>query len=290
MNDKKFQRLLKIVIIASVFLFAGRAWQHLFWDAPFRALLWDESWMKGIVETLLKTNWEDYITDNKFDYKIQAAIRGFGWFYLICALLVLLALRLKKISEVFMFLGSLSLILLAGLYCKERFFSVGQFFEYSIQFSTPLILLMMVRNQRITPKMIYFLKIIIALTFICHGLYAVNYYPRPGRFMDMTINILGISESSAEYFLTIVGYLDFVIGIGVFLSFRYSKYILIYAIIWGFLTTFARIWANVYFEYFLETLHQWWYEAAYRVPHFLIPLVLYLILKDKPNLKRKANY
>jgi hypothetical protein len=281
MNDKNFQRLILIVQIATVFLFLGRSWQHLFWDAPFRTLLWDEAWMKGIVETVFNTSWKNYITSNDIDFKIQTFIKGLGWFYLLCALMAVFIQKWKKVSGVFMILGAASLVFLAALYCKERFFSVGQFFEFSIQFSTPVLLYLMVKKGEFNERIVLFLKIIIALTFVCHGLYAINYYPRPGLFTEMTINILGISETGAEHFLKLAGVFDFIIGIGIFLPFRFSKYILIYAILWGFMTTIARVWANVYLDFFWESLHQWWFEAAYRVPHFLIPLTLFLFLKQK---------
>jgi hypothetical protein len=289
MSDKIFQRLILIVQIAAVLLFLGRAWQHIFWDAPYRALLWDENWMKGIVEALFNTSWDDYLTNNDNDNKIQAFIKSIGWFYLICALMAIMIQKWKKVAGVFMILGSLCLIFLAALYCKERFFSVGQFFEYSIQFSTPIILYLIVKQAKITEKMVLFLKTIIALTFVCHGLYAINYYPRPGEFTEMTLIILGVSETNTEYILTAAGVLDFVIGIGIFLPFRFSKYMLVYAIFWGFSTTIARIWANVYFDFFWESLHQWWYEAAYRAPHFFIPFVLFLYYKNKTNLQRKVG-
>jgi len=289
MSEKYFQRLVLIVQIATVLLFVGRAWQHIFWDAPFRSLLWDEGWMSRIVESVLNLSWDNYITSVEIDGKIQSTIYGFGLFYLLCAFMALMIQKWKKVAGFFMILGAVSLTLLAALYCKERFFSVGQFFEYSIQFSTPILLYLMVKRNAITEKIVLFLKVIIALTFICHGLYALNYYPRPGLFVDMTLSILGVNENIAELFLTVAGVLDFVIGIGIFLPFRYSKYILIYAIFWGFATTFARLWANVYFDFFWQSLHQWWYEAAYRIPHFLIPLTLYLFLKNEFTSQQMEN-
>lgn len=289
MSDKSFQRLLIIVQIATVFLFLGRGWQHVFWDAPYRALLWDENWMSDIVEAVLNMSWENYITSSEIDHKIQSFIKGLGWFYFLCGFMAIFIQKWKRVAGVFMILGSISLTFLAALYCKEKFFSVGQFFEYSIQFSTPVLLFMMVKQERMCERIVLFLKIIIAMTFICHGLYAINYYPRPGFFVDMTLNVLNISESNAELFLTTAGILDFVIGIGVFLPFRYSKWILIYAVFWGLMTTVARIWANIYFDFFWESLHQWWYEAAYRFSHFLIPLTLFLFLKDETILQQKED-
>lgn len=281
MKENNFQKLLLVVQAAAVFLFLGRGWQHLFWDAPYRDLLWDERWMKGIIETVFGITWENYITSSVVDNNIQGFIKALGWFYFLCAFFAVFIQKWKKVSGIFMVLGSVSLVILAALYCKEKFFSIGQFFEYSIQFSTPVLLFLMVKNGGLNDKMLLFLKITIALTFVCHGLYAINYYPRPGDFIDMTLTILGISEKSAIQFLTVAGFLDFAIGIGVFLPFKYSKYFLIYAMLWGFATTFARIWANVYFDFFWDSLHQWWYEAAYRVPHFLIPLVLFLFYYKK---------
>ena len=289
MNDKVFQRILLIIQIATVCLFIGRAWQHLFWDAPFRSLLWDEGWMSRIVDGLFNISWDEYITSAAYDAKIQSIIKIHGWFYLICALMAVFIKKWKQVASVFMIIGSISLFFLAGLYCKEKFFSVGQFFEYSIQFSTPIVLFILVKKERFTSNLILFLKIIIALTFVCHGLYAVNYYPRPGLFLDMTINILGLSETNAEYFLLGAGLLDFIIGIGIFLPFKYSKYVLIYAFFWGFLTTISRIWAHAYFDFLFDSLNQWWFEAAYRVPHFMIPLAFYLFYKNTAIESRKRS-
>lgn len=287
MADKTFSRLVTIVQAAAFCVFLGRAWQHLFWDAPFRDLLWDERWMKWIIESLFGITWQEYLTNPEYDSKIQTLIKSTGWFYLLCAIACLFIRNLKTISGVIMVMGSISLIFLAALYCKEKFFSLGQFFEYSLQFSTPVFLLLLVRNGAFDQRLIFFIKITIALTFACHGLYAINYYPRPGEFTDMTINILGISETNALRVLNLAGILDFVIAIAIFFPFRVSKYILAYAILWGVATTFARICANVYLDFFWSSLHQWWFEAAYRSPHFLIPLALFLFYNNEE--KRPAN-
>ena len=132
MSDKSFQRLVLIVQIATVFLFLGRGWQHVFWDAPFRSILWDEQWMSSFVSNVFQLSWEDYITSSDIDYKIQSFIKGVGWFYFLCALMAVIAQKCKRISGVFMILGSISLIFLAALYCKEKFFSIGQFFVINI--------------------------------------------------------------------------------------------------------------------------------------------------------------
>lgn len=271
--------LFRLVQIATICVFLGRAWQHLVWDAPFRTLLWDENWMSGIITGIFNTSWNDYITSPEVDAGIQMAIKSFGVFYLICALMALFIQRWRKIGAVFMYLGSFSLILLALLYCKERFFSVGQFLEYSLQFSSPVLLYFCVKQSYIRSGLIFWMKVFIAFTFVCHGLYAFGYYPRPGYFTEMTMLILGVSENTAITFLKIAGILDFIIGVGIFLPHKIAKWIMLYAVIWGGLTTLARVVAYVEFDYFWETANQWVFESVYRVPHFTIPLTVWYYLK-----------
>lgn len=120
------------------------------------------------------------------------------------------------------------------------------------------------------------MKITIALTFTCHGLYAVGYYPRPFNFVDMSMNSLGISESNAIQYLNVVGFLDFIIAIGLFLPWKISRFALGYAILWGTLTTSARLVSYLEIDQFATLLHQWGFEALYRLPHFLIPCAAWL--------------
>ncbi len=282
MNKERLEKwVIGLLQLAVVAVFLGRAWQHLVWDAPFRTLLWDEGIMKRVVEGIFGLPWNEYITSPNTDEKIQGLIKGFGWFYVVCAFMALMIKRWKKVAGAFMILGSVSLIILAMLYCKERFFSLGQFLEYSLQFLSPLFLFYVAKQGFISNRLLFYMKLGIAFTFVCHGLYAIGYYPRPGYFTEMTMLILGIDEQLAIQFLKTAGILDFVIGIGIFLPFRFSKWIILYAILWGFFTTIARVWAYVEIEYFLETAKQWTHESVYRMPHFLIPIIVFYWLSKK---------
>ena len=71
MNTKIF----RIIQIAAIAVFLGRGWQHLFWDAPFRALLWDEDWMSGIVQAVLGMEWKDYITNLEVNDHLENLIK-----------------------------------------------------------------------------------------------------------------------------------------------------------------------------------------------------------------------
>ncbi|MEX0981083.1 MAG: hypothetical protein WD577_06195 [Bacteroidales bacterium] len=265
-----------ILRIATLLLFTGRAWQHLFWDAPLRTLLWDQQWMEGIILFLRGGTWQEYVTSAQADHAIQMISLGFGIFYSLMAVFTLFVSEKQKGVTWLYIIASLALTFLAFLYCKEKFFQLGQFFEYTIQFLLPVVFIYVVNGKIQRSRIELFLKIAIALTFSSHGLYAIGVYPRPGAFIDMVINILHTSEAGAIRFLNIAGVLDFLVSIAIFIP-RISRAALIYAVIWGGLTALARVWANFYWSFPLESLHQHLYETIYRLPHMLVPLaVLYL--------------
>jgi len=269
-----FTRLLQL---AAFTVLLGRAWQHLYWDAPFRAFLWDEKLLSGLVEQFSTMDWETYITSMEVDNAIGNSIKVFGVFYLLSAILVLFIHKLPRFFHHFLLLSSFALISLALLYCKERFFSIGQFFEYTLQFGSPFFLWWWIRQENpitILPTFILVLKIAIAFTFTCHGLYAIGYYPVPVQFMEMTMNILGINEELAKTFLTTAGILDFAVAIGIFLPWKWARFFLLYAVLWGFGTTIARVWANFNWGWLDYVLLQWLHESVMRMPHFLIPLAV----------------
>ncbi|MEM8908862.1 MAG: hypothetical protein AAGD05_13530, partial [Bacteroidota bacterium] len=151
--------LFRLVQWAAVALFLGRAIEHLFWDAPFRALLWDEAWMSGIVEQILGMRWEDYITNEQVDLRIEQVIRIHGWFYLCCAFLALAIRRLPIWLSKVLYLGSASLVFLSFLFFKEKFYSIGQFLEYTLQFSTPVFLVWLYRDQHLSNRLLLAMKI-----------------------------------------------------------------------------------------------------------------------------------
>jgi hypothetical protein len=280
MNFKhsNLQLVQAVLRLATFLLFAGRAWQHLFWDAPFRALLWDQHIMENIVLFFRGGTWQEYVTSAATDRNIQITITVFGVFYALMALITLVihSRHIKQFLWLYIF-SSVSLAFLAMLYTMEKFYHVGQFFEYAIQFTLPLLFWYMLA-QRISPaRLLLGMKIVIALTFSAHGLYAAGFYPQPGVFVDMFISILYVSEPVAVKMLFIAGILDFVVSVALFVP-RLARYALIYAALWGGLTAVARTWANFYIDFPISSLHQNLYETLYRMPHMLVPLAAFFIL------------
>ncbi|CAL2056482.1 DoxX-like family protein [Tenacibaculum sp. 190524A05c] len=267
----KRTNLLKV----SVFLiFLGRAWQHLFWDAPYRTFFWDESLLKPIVENWFGMNWTDYVTSPRTDTIIQTLIQCNGFLYLLAAICTLLVTKFnKKLFKIPVFVGGISLVILSVLLAKEKFYHIAQFLEHSIQFGLPFVYLYTFSENYEKTRLYRILKILIAVTFFSHGLYAFGAYPVPGKFVDMVINIFGCSESFSVSFLYVAGILDFILAVLLFVP-NVDKYALIYAVVWGLLTAFARLVANFYWEFPLQSLHQNLYQVIYRLPHGLTPLIV----------------
>ncbi|WP_062052795.1 hypothetical protein [Aquimarina longa] len=275
-------RLITILKISAFVIFLGRAYQHILWDPPYRTFLWDESILKNVVENIFGVAWHDYVTNLSVDNTISLSIKVIGVFYLLCAIVTLLMKpNMKKLGKFFLLGGSIGLLILALLYCKEKFFHVGQFFEYTIQFLSPVLLYMILFTTIDFKKIRLIALIAIALTFSCHGLYAIGYYPRPGNFIDMTLNSIPISEPNAHVLLKIAGILDFVIAVAIFIP-RISYVALVYAFIWGGLTAIARLTGHFHVDFLWNTFNQWTWEVLIRLPHAFIPL--FVMIADRPNL------
>ncbi|WP_109300294.1 hypothetical protein [Aquimarina sp. AU474] len=286
----KNSKALLLIKISVILIFIGRAWQHLFWDAPYRSFFWDESLLKPIVEGVFNTSWKEYVTSSSTDTFIQNIIRCNGLLYATAALAVLsIKEKIKIWQRIPILIGGISLIILSILMTKEKFYHTAQFFEHSIQFGLPFILLFCYQKSIRKERIILLLKIVIAITFFSHGLYAFGFYPVPGKFVDMVIQIFGCSESIAITFLYIAGIIDFVLAVLIFIP-KLEKYALWYAVFWGLLTALARIVANFYIAFPLESIHQNFHQMLYRLPHGLAPLaVLFITNFRTKNYKSKKG-
>lgn len=275
-GDKSQHDLLRMIWLSSLFIMLGRGLQMIFFDIPLRALLWDEAWFGGIVK-LFGWTWDGFITSLAVDHRIQLFSQFMGLFFLLSFLITLswrwISHWLRQISWAGVWI---IMLFIAFLYSKEKFFSLGQFFEYSLQFGSPFLLWLAFRSKGIPSFFIPMVKIMIALTFFCHGLYAVGYYPRPAHFVEMSIHFFGFSEAGAHNFLSWAGILDFIAAILIFLPKPFRNAGLIYCVLWGFATAVARISANIYDSMWTDTLFFYGPEFLFRVCHFLVPLGLLL--------------
>ncbi len=278
MKESSFRPLFNLIRLSAIGVFLGRAWQHIFWEAPYRAMLWDEQWMSWLVEGVFHFSWHDWVTSPAVDSTFQKLIVGIGLFYLLCALAAVFLERYPRICRPVLLLGGVSLVFLALLYTKENFFVPAQFFEYSLQFGSPFFLVILHRDQDVRRNFLLLLKVATALTFTCHGLFALGFYPTPAGFVEMVMNVLGFHQAGAILFLRLAGVLDILISLLLFFPARWAIPALGYAVFWGGITSLARIWAYVDTGHFWPTLAQWTHESVLRAPHFLVPLFLLMYI------------
>lgn len=273
--------LLKILAIT---VFLGRAWQGIFWDLPLRPLLWDQNLLQGIVESIYNGSWHEYVTDPKVDSFINNLGTTFGIIWASCALAILGLKHNRKWLRIPIYIGTALLILLAFLYWKDKYYALGQLFEYSIQIATPLIFVYAVLEGKNSLRFQTALKAIIAIAFVCHGLYAVGYYPVPGDWVQWCLDVFRLpTESSAYSFLQIMGILDFLAAVLLFFRPTFSVAVW-YCIIWGIMTALARVVANFYWDAPFYSLHQWGYETVFRLAHGGLPIFLWWISKEKKRM------
>jgi hypothetical protein len=277
LNRPVYQREILGLKILVICLFLGRAYQGIFFDLPLRTFLWDEALLKGVVTWLTGDTWQNYVTNKSMN--TDSIINTIGWsigvFWVGCAALVLLFQEKRAWLRYIFYIGAVSLICLALLYWKEKFKAAGQLFEYASQISAPLVLVYVVLNGMNTPRFRLVLKLVIATTFICHGLYAIGYYPQPGIWIQWCMDTFYFpTDESAQLFLKVMGILDF--AAAALLFFRPTFPIAIwYCILWGFMTALARVWCNFYLEFPLNSLHQWGYQTLLRLVHGGLPLLLW---------------
>lgn len=271
--------------VACLAVFLGRAWQHWFWDAPWRAFFWDETLLQEVVGWSTGLSWQAYTTHPNTDQYISWLIQGFGIFYVLCAVATVLAQRPRRWTGYWLLAGSGALLLLAVLYWKEQFFRGGQLIEYASQIGSPLLLYGALFGGWRREELLVGLKVAVSLTFLGHGLYALGFYPVPGHFVEMTIRITGMGEADARLLLQVAGLLDMVVAVGIFWP-KVARGCLLYAGVWGLATALARPWAGFHPALPWVTLHQSLFEAVYRLPHAVLPLAAWVMINKFPAVVR----
>ena len=276
-NDENLIRLCRLLVCLT---FLGRAWQHLRWDAPVRAILWNQALLKPIITDMLGIPWQHWVGDLAVDAGIQTSIRVMGGIYLICAITAWLVTARRRWAQVILGLGSLLLFFLAFLYYFDQYKRLGQWAEYTLQWSVPLFLILAIRGRLRHPRTLFCLKLAVALTFIGHGMYAAGIYPMPGHFVTMLMNGLHLSENSARALLVGAGYMDFAVALMLFVPHAH-RFAIAYTCFWGFATAAARLVAYYDALQWVAWLDGWLYQCLFRVVHGGIPLMLWWLTREE---------
>lgn len=287
-NKTREDVLITICRVLVCLTFLGRAWQHLRWDAPLRAIFWRQSLLKPVVEGWFGMAWRDYVSSPAVDAGINHLGHAMGWFYLLCAGAACVVTVKKIWAQRLLAAGGLMLCFLGFLYFVDKSFRWGQWAEYSLQFGSPFFLIYAVRGAASTRSFQLALKIAIALTFVGHGLYAAGYYPQPGHFVTMIMNGVHVSEDVARGMLRGAGWLDFLMAALLFVphAWRPACY---YIVFWGFATALARLVSYYDPINIMGWLDGWLHQCLYRLVHGGMPLVLLLAVDHLGAKEKRAE-
>lgn len=254
-------------------VFLGRGLQLLFWDAPYRSILWDEQFIGPFVELFM--SWPEYVSWLAIDRAVNMFTRLQGVLLFVSAFALFLFHPRSKTFQVLVYVCSIQLFLvaLAGFWHSHH--QWPYLFEHALQVGVGLLYLKSLAGQK---KTVSWAKTLVALTFIGHGAYALGVYPTPGRFFDMILAVVELNESQVRTLLTLAGSFDVALGLALlFLPQKYERSLiplLFIAGYWGLSTASARWLAYVEYDFLLMSLKLWGPEVIYRISHGLVPFWL----------------
>ncbi len=271
--------LILLLRIGAFFCLAGWTWVHLYWEAPYGVLFWQDTTYELARE--MGVSWDEFVGTGANDGLIQKWMGRIGWLYLACAVLTLTVRKRSWFQMTGLVLGTVMLTILSYAKYVSSQYQLPMFVEHGGQMLMPLILvfaLLFGVRHRITTSMIV---VGIVMTFVGHGCYAVGIWPTPPNFYAMTIVILGVEYEAAKAFLYYVGMLDFVVCVGMFIPFLRTS-TAFYATFWGLVTSIARPMAGMSWSLHYYGADHYLHEAILRTPHWILPLYL-AVLWISPN-------
>jgi hypothetical protein len=274
---KKVYQKLKVepslcLVLGASLMLLGRGWKYFFFETSFREIFWSQKAFGWFIEDWLGIDWNSYLSTPFYDDRIVMFEKGLGLLLMSVAVMILFFSRGKAVKGV--------LILVTLFQLPQAYFQfngVGYnwalMLEFSAQFFMPILLLLYLMDRK--ELAIKLGVVVIAITFVCHGLYAAGVYNVPQKFLTMSIKTIGLNKSSSMLFLTIMGVLDFVATVMVFIKNFVARRIgLWYMVFWGFVTAVARPWAHFYAFDAARSLFQHFPDFLVRAPHFLLPIFL----------------
>lgn len=283
---------------ACVFALLGLGLRGVLHDLPLRALVWDAAWF-GFVPDLLGMSWTDWVTSARVDRWVEAIDFALGCGLCFLALFIMLPSFFTTRSLPRFFRRAFNRVhwvaclplFIALLNWKAHFWQIGQLLESALLVGiVPLYVLSLwsAMPPAIRRWFHFVTRLLVALTFTGHGLYAIGFHAVPAHFVMMTQSGLGLGEFGARRFLFGVGILDFVAAALLMLpSNRAQRIALGWIIPWALLTTLARVWSYGGLVSTHTLLTQWLPETIIRLPHILVPLAL--LFRAGPRVQRNEQ-
>lgn len=280
-SNRTLMWLLRIATFLTLF---SRGWIYLRWDSPLREILWTEKWMTPVVDYFLHMDWAQYTQTS--DPYITFLFRAIGIFLMVASGAALFIKKDSRRLTDILITATFFTALHAFAVWFEKDYQKGMLLEMGLQAFTPALLLIALRRGLETSLFDWTSRILIAITFIGHGLYAIGHHPVPANFVTMCMNILGLSDGVSKSFLFAAGILDFIAAALIFLPYasirRYSCY---YMAAWGLVTALARVVSHYNPAEKFNGIDPWLFETLVRTPHWAIPLLLALLILKKKQSK-----
>ena len=198
MPQQQNNRVFQLLWAACVLLLAGRMYQHLFFEAPYRAFFLKQEYFGWAVAWFSDQEWVAFVNDLETDRTILSFGRAIGVYFGLTALSTLaLKSRYHAVVQGLLYGASVLLLFMAVSYYLDKGFQLAQIMEYTAQVITPALLAWHLYRPE-SKGWQWVLRLAIGLTFLGHGLYALGMYPVPGNFIHMVIVNALIVETGAR--------------------------------------------------------------------------------------------
>ena len=202
--------MIALLRIGAVFMFLGRAYEHIRWIGPFRDIFYHPQGFGGWFSRFIDRPLNEIYNDHFYEHAVSYFSDGVGILYLLAALVILFYEKLSKLKWLVIVATSFLLLTYFGYLYGKNLDQYGMFVEHAAQFIIPFAFIWQFENKDF--RVHFWGTIAIVITFVAHGLYAYGYYPQPGSFVDMMIVGFKMDESTSRLSLKIIGILDFIFG------------------------------------------------------------------------------
>jgi len=240
--------------------------------------LWSERLARPFL-AFLGIDWHTWVTDLSYDDAINTGVQVAGWLLFSTGVSLIVfpfvSPFLKQwLVRPLVVMATCVLAILAFCYYLDHFLFVGQLFEYALLVSTPMLLFYSLQKKYNARTLFVAIKIATSLTFICHGLYAMGYYPQPGDWQQIAMNITNTTTAGARQLLSLFGYADFIAVGLIWIPNRLIAQVgWWYLIVWGVLSAGARLIGTYQPDFMATWLTQSLHNTVFRLCHGLVPLV-----------------
>ncbi len=285
---RKASTQIRLLQIGTALLLLGRAWEHLFWRGKLLYKVYDESFIDWFMATFLNREWKGFLINNQINPAFVQTTHIIGICLLILTIYVLFIHRIPKRFHYFLFLIPLYYLPVFISQLAANSALINAPIELMIQFGMPIALFFSLDDRISIFRLQFFMKVVIAATFFSHGVFAIYLLPIPESFITMTRNIMDISTVDAIRFLKVVGWIDIICALLIFIP-QVDILVTGYIIIWGIMTAVARFFGTAYYGDWFYHMNRWTPEFLIRICHFLLPLVLLQILLKIYAEKIKIN-